>query len=85
MHSKDSQPEKRDLVDLWKHSFLWRVRTNSFEKDAHGKPQKVFTISLLHDIGKTVMYMGVENYHAILDEAIQKGKETRYYRKGGLV
>jgi len=37
-------------------------------------PQKVFTIALLHDIGKVLFYMTVEDYGDLVKDAHSKGK-----------
>jgi putative nucleotidyltransferase with HDIG domain len=37
-------------------------------------PQKVFTIALLHDIGKVLFYITVEDYHELVKEVHSKGK-----------
>jgi putative nucleotidyltransferase with HDIG domain len=67
----------RNLINLWKHSAYVACSARILsEKMLLEDPQKVFTISLLHDIGKTVMYMGVDNYHAILKEAVAKAKDV---------
>ena len=66
----------KNLVSLWKHSaFVACAARTLSEKMLLEDPQKVFTISLLHDIGKTVMYMSVENYHGMLKEAVAKAKD----------
>ncbi|MBA4419365.1 MAG: hypothetical protein C0392_15895 [Syntrophus sp. (in: bacteria)] len=67
--------KESDLLDLWKHSALVACTARVLStKMLIEDPQKVFTISLLHDIGKTILYMGVENYMAIVNEANAKGK-----------
>ncbi len=64
-----------DLIDLWKHSACVACAARTLSKRMLIEdPQKVFTISLLHDIGKTVLYMSVENYHAMLKDATEKDK-----------
>jgi putative nucleotidyltransferase with HDIG domain len=64
-----------DLLDLWKHSALVACAARVLSKKMLVEdPQKIFTIALLHDIGKTVLYMSVENYHAMIREARSKGK-----------
>jgi putative nucleotidyltransferase with HDIG domain len=64
-----------DLLDLWKHSALVACAARVLStKMLVEDPQKVFTISLLHDIGKTILYMGVDNYAATINEANAKGK-----------
>ena len=65
-----------DLADLWKHSaFVACAAQVLSRKMLVEDPQKVFTVSLLHDIGKTVFYMSANNYGAILNAAVAKGKD----------
>jgi putative nucleotidyltransferase with HDIG domain len=72
----------QDLVDLWKHSAYVACAARILSKKMLVEdPQKVFTIALLHDIGKTVLYMSVENYQAILNEARSKGKSLDVVEK----
>ena len=73
---KSLRLKRRNLVSLWKHSayVACAARTLS-ERMLTEDPQKVFTISLLHDIGKAVMYMNVDNYDAMLKEAVLKAKD----------
>ena len=67
--------KREDVVDLWRHSLSVACAARVLSKKMLiEEPQKVFTISLLHDIGKTVFYTGAENYPAILKEATIKGK-----------
>jgi putative nucleotidyltransferase with HDIG domain len=68
--------KEEDLVALWKHSIhvASAARVLS-EKTFTEDPQKVYTISLLHDIGKVILYMNAENYGEVVREARNKGKE----------
>lgn len=68
--------KERDFVDLWKHSahVACAARTLS-KKMLVDDPQKVFTVALLHDIGKTVLYINVDDYHAMLKRATEKAKD----------
>jgi len=67
--------KSEDLIDLWKHSAMVACAARVLSKKMLiEEPQRVFTIALLHDIGKTVLYMSVENYHAMIREARSKGK-----------
>lgn len=67
--------KQSDLVDLWKHSMLVACAARTLSKKMVVEdPEKAFTISLLHDIGKTVLHMYEERYPAILREASAKGK-----------
>jgi len=64
-----------DLVSLWKHTALVASAARALSsRMLIEDPQKVFTISLLHDIGKTVFYMSIDNYHGIIKECAAKGK-----------
>lgn len=67
--------KRSDLVDLWKHSVAVACAGRILSKRMLVEdPQKVFTVCLLHDIGKAVLYMSAENYAAVLRDAIAKGK-----------
>jgi putative nucleotidyltransferase with HDIG domain len=72
----------KDLVDLWKHSAYVACAARTLSKKMLVEdPQKIFTISLLHDIGKTVLYINAENYHAVLKKATEKGKDLAAMEK----
>jgi len=72
----------RDLIDLWKHSAYVACAARTLSKKMLVEdPQKIFTISLLHDIGKTVLYINAENYHAVLKKATEKGKDLAAMEK----
>ncbi|OPY80976.1 MAG: phosphodiesterase [Syntrophorhabdus sp. PtaU1.Bin153] len=64
------------LMELWKHSVhvacAARVLAGRiFTED----PQKVFTVALLHDIGKVILYMVVRDaYSELVRDAVSKGK-----------
>ncbi|HBA56020.1 MAG TPA: hypothetical protein DCZ04_16635 [Syntrophorhabdus aromaticivorans] len=63
------------LLELWKHSVYVacaaRVLAGRiFSED----PQKVFTVALLHDIGKIILYMAVEDYSELVQDTVGKGK-----------
>ncbi len=71
-----------DLFTLWKHSSLLACAARALSKKMHIEDaEKVFTISLLHDIGKTVLYMSVDNYAATISEANAKGKAINLVEK----
>ena len=75
----------KDLIDLWKHSAYVACAARTLSKKTLVEdPQKVFTISLLHDIGKTVLYINAENYHAVLKKATEKGERPRGDGKGAV-
>jgi putative nucleotidyltransferase with HDIG domain len=72
----------KDLVDLWKHSAYVACAARALSKKMLVEdPQKVFTISLLHDIGKTVLYINAENYHTVLKNAVEKAKDLAAMEK----
>jgi putative nucleotidyltransferase with HDIG domain len=72
---KNLKMKGKDLVELWRHSALVACAAKALSKRMLMEdPQKVFTVSLLHDIGKTVLYMNEEQYPAMLREASMKGK-----------
>jgi len=63
------------LLELWKHSVYVACAARIlagriFSED----PQKVFTIALLHDIGKIILYMAVKDYSELVRDAVSKGK-----------
>jgi putative nucleotidyltransferase with HDIG domain len=67
---------EEDFLALWKHSIHVACAARLLsEKTFTEDPQKVYTISLLHDIGKVVLYMGAEGYSELVREAQAKGKE----------
>jgi len=73
---KSLKLKRRNLISLWKHSAYVACAARILsEKMLAEDPQKVFTISLLHDIGKTVMYMNVDDYDAVLKEAVAKARD----------
>ncbi len=79
---KQLKLKPRDLMDLWKHSALVACAARVLSKKMLVEdPQKVFTVALLHDIGKTVLYMSVENYYAMVEEARSKGKALEVMEK----
>jgi putative nucleotidyltransferase with HDIG domain len=71
-----------DLIDLWKHSALVACAARVLSKKMLIEdPQKIFTIALLHDIGKTILYMSVDHYHAMIKESRTKGKPLEAMEK----
>ena len=63
------------ILELWKHSVFVACAARTlagrmFSED----PQKVFTIALLHDIGKIIFYITVENYNELIAKVHSKGK-----------
>ena len=66
--------KEEDLLSLWKHSIgvACAARILS-ERTLADDPQKIYTASLLHDIGKIVFYLAVQDYGALLKEANNGG------------
>lgn len=61
--------KEEDLLDLWKHSVEVASAARLLaERLRIEDPQKAYTASLLHDIGKIVFYLAVPNYGEILKE-----------------
>ena len=63
------------ILELWKHSVFVACATRTlagrmFSED----PQKAFTIALLHDIGKVIFYITVEDYNELITKVHSKGK-----------
>ncbi len=68
--------KEEDIGALWKHSIHVATAARLLsEKTFTEDPQKVYTISLLHDIGKVVLYIAGENYRDVLKDAEGRGKE----------
>jgi putative nucleotidyltransferase with HDIG domain len=62
--------KEEDLFSLWKHSIQVACAAKILsERMLVEDPPKAYTVSLLHDIGKIVFYLGVENYGALLRDA----------------
>ncbi len=58
-----------DLLDLWKHSIEVASAARLLaERLCIEDPQKAYTASLLHDIGKIVFYLSVPDYGEMLKE-----------------
>jgi putative nucleotidyltransferase with HDIG domain len=57
-----------DLMVLWRHSVY--VAFSSKVLSAHTlveEPEKVFTLALVHDIGKVIMYMYLDDYRHLIN------------------
>ena len=57
-----------DLLALWNHSIYvaFSARTLSANTLVE-EPEKVFTLALLHDVGKVIMYMYLEDYRHLIN------------------
>jgi putative nucleotidyltransferase with HDIG domain len=67
--------KEEDLLSLWKHSMYVACASKILsEKTLIEDPAKIYTLALLHDIGKIVFYMGADNYREIVKEDGAHGK-----------
>jgi putative nucleotidyltransferase with HDIG domain len=72
---KQLKLREEDLFALWNHSIYVACASKVLsEKLLVEDPQKVYTAGLLHDIGKVLFYMDVEDYGAMLKQAHAAGK-----------
>lgn len=61
---------QQDLAQLWLHSFEVAYAARILgSKTMADEPEKAFTVSILHDIGKVVFYTFGEQYRQMLEEA----------------
>lgn len=64
----------RDLLEYWKHSLYVASSARIFaEKSLEYNPKKAYMASLLHDIGKIILYGELENYMEMASAAYEKG------------
>jgi putative nucleotidyltransferase with HDIG domain len=74
--------KEEDLFGLWEHSIKVACAAKILsERMLIEDPQKIYTVSLLHDIGKIVFYLGVENYGALVREAERNGQDASVLEK----
>jgi putative nucleotidyltransferase with HDIG domain len=67
--------KEEDLFSLWKHSMHVACASKVLsEKTLVEDPGKVYTIALLHDIGKIVFYMSTDDYGTLVKEEDVQGK-----------
>jgi len=79
---KQLKLKEEDLFSLWKHSMHVACASKILsEKTLVEDPTKVYTIALLHDIGKIVFYMSADNYSEIVKEADAHGKSITQLEK----
>jgi putative nucleotidyltransferase with HDIG domain len=72
-HWKLSQ---RDLASLWTHSLTVGYAAKVLSaRTMVEEPEKVFTISILHDIGKVLFYVYGDRYRGIEKEARETGRD----------
>jgi putative nucleotidyltransferase with HDIG domain len=72
-----------DLKALWMHVLSVACSAEMLAaKTGADDPEKVFTASLLHDLGKVILYMHDSAYRQALDEALQDGKDACAFERG---
>jgi len=70
------------LMDLWKHSLFVACASKALAtRMVSEDPHKVFTLALLHDIGKIVFYLSMEDYRQVMEEAVRRGKPLSQIEK----
>ncbi len=63
----------RDLFEYWRHSLYVASSARVFaEKSLEYDPKKAYMASLLHDIGKIILYAELENYKEMASAAYEK-------------
>jgi len=68
--------KEQDLFALWKHSIQVAFGAKILsERMLIEESPKVYTISLLHDIGKIVFYLSSDQYGDLINEAIKNKKD----------
>jgi putative nucleotidyltransferase with HDIG domain len=74
---KQLKLKEEDLKALWKHSLMVAYAAKVLAgKTMLEDPEKMFTVSLLHDIGKVILYMQDPEYRQTFDEAQRAGKDV---------
>jgi putative nucleotidyltransferase with HDIG domain len=74
---KQLKLREEDLLALWSHSVYVACASKVLsEKLLIEDPQKVYTVGLLHDIGKVVFYMESDGYGELLKQANAFGKSV---------
>ena len=74
--------KEQDLFALWKHSIQVAYGAKILsERTLIEDPPKVYTISLLHDIGKIIFYLSSSDYGEIIGEAAKNGKDLAALEK----
>jgi putative nucleotidyltransferase with HDIG domain len=74
--------KEQDLFVLWKHSIQVAYGAKMLsERLLIEESPKVYTISLLHDIGKIVFYLSSDQYGAMINEAVKNKKDIAEVEK----
>ena len=67
---------QRDLATLWKHSLGVAYAARALaDKTLAEDPEKAFTVSILHDIGKIIFYTYGEEYQKLILLAQKTGRD----------
>jgi putative nucleotidyltransferase with HDIG domain len=65
-----------DLLTLWNHSIYVAFSAKALSTNTLvEEPEKVFTLALLHDVGKVIMYMYLEDYRHLINGCNGKRKD----------
>jgi putative nucleotidyltransferase with HDIG domain len=73
---------QHDLAELWTHSLQVACAARTLgDKTMAEEPEKAFTASILHDIGKVVFYTFGDQYRKVLEEARKGVKEIHVLEK----
>jgi len=65
-----------DLLTLWNHSIYVAFSAKALSANTLvEEPEKVFTLALLHDVGKVIMYMYLEDYRHLINGCNGKRKD----------
>ncbi len=67
--------KEQDLLTLWRHAINVACGARILsEKLLIEDPPKVYTVALLHDLGKIVFFLSSDRYSELLKAAVGKGK-----------
>jgi putative nucleotidyltransferase with HDIG domain len=73
---------QQDLAHLWRHSlavaYAAKILSSATMVD---EPEKAFTVSILHDIGKVIFYTFGDQYRKAAEEARKGGREIHTLEK----
>ena len=73
---------EQDLISLWKHAIKVAYGAKILsERLMIEEPPKVYTVSLLHDIGKIVFYLSSVNYADVVRQARDEMKDITLYER----
>jgi putative nucleotidyltransferase with HDIG domain len=73
---------REDLAALWTHSLTVSYAAKTLAgKTMTEEPEKAFTVSILHDIGKALFYSYGEQYRTTVKQAETMGKDLAFLEK----